>query len=56
LVKKAIDGQINTEATIVTNARHFEALQKLFNAIEDVMHIKPKHSKRFFFSSSALLI
>lgn len=36
LVNKAIDGQINTEATIVTNARHFDALQKLFNAIEDV--------------------
>jgi tRNA modification GTPase len=36
LVNKAIDGQINTEATIVTNARHFDALQKLFKAIEDV--------------------
>lgn len=36
LVAKAIQGDINTEATIVTNARHYEALQKLSNALADV--------------------
>ena len=36
LVTKAIQGDINTEATIVTNARHYEALQKLSLALADV--------------------
>lgn len=36
LVQIATNGQINTEATIVTNARHFDALQKLQEALADV--------------------
>jgi tRNA modification GTPase len=36
LVAKAINGDINTESTIVTNARHYEALQKLSQALADV--------------------
>lgn len=36
LVKQAVDGSIDTEATIVTNARHYDALQKLFVALQDV--------------------
>jgi tRNA modification GTPase len=36
LVAKAIHGDINTENTIVTNARHFDALQKLSRALHDV--------------------
>ncbi len=36
LVSRAIQGDINTEATIVTNARHFEALEKLSLALADV--------------------
>ncbi len=36
LVAKAISGDINTESTIVTNARHYEALQKLGLALADV--------------------
>lgn len=36
LVEKTIGGEINTEATIVTNARHFDALQKLNIALTDV--------------------
>ncbi len=36
LINAAIEGSINTEATIVTNVRHHEALQKLFTAIIDV--------------------
>ncbi len=36
LVAKTISGDINTEATIVTNARHYEALQKLAAALSDV--------------------
>ena len=36
LVAKAIHGDINSESTIVTNARHFEALQKLSFALADV--------------------
>lgn len=36
LVKAAVEGTINTESTIVTNARHYDALQKLFTAIQDV--------------------
>lgn len=36
LVKTAISGDINTEATIVTNARHYEALKKLSTSLNDV--------------------
>lgn len=36
LVAKAIHGDINIESTIITNARHFDALQKLSLALEDV--------------------
>jgi tRNA modification GTPase len=36
LVDIAVDGNINTESTIITNARHFEALEKLFTAIQDI--------------------
>ncbi len=36
LVAKIVSGDINTEATIVTNARHHEALQKLAAALSDV--------------------
>ncbi len=36
LVAKAIHGDINIESTIITNARHFDALQKLSFALEDV--------------------
>jgi tRNA modification GTPase len=36
LVAKAISGDINTESTIITNARHFDALQKLSLALADV--------------------
>ena len=36
LVAKAIRGDINAEATIVTNARHYDALQKLSGALADV--------------------
>ena len=36
LVQQAVKGNINTEATIVTNARHFEALQQLANSLQDI--------------------
>ncbi len=36
LVAKAIKGNINTESTIVTNARHFDALQKLSNSLQEI--------------------
>lgn len=36
LVKKAISGDIHSESTIVTNARHYEALQKLSQSLADV--------------------
>lgn len=36
LVKKSVSGSIKTESTIVTNARHFEALQKLSIALQDI--------------------
>lgn len=36
LLQKAVTGEIDTEATIVTNARHFEALQKLHSTLQDV--------------------
>jgi len=43
LVAKAISGDINSEATIVTNARHYEALQKLNNALADVQRGLDEH-------------
>ena len=36
LVEKAIHGDMHSEATIVTNARHYDALQKLATALADV--------------------
>jgi tRNA modification GTPase len=36
LLQKAVTGEINTEDTIVTNARHHEALQKLQTTLEEV--------------------
>jgi tRNA modification GTPase len=36
LVRKAVRGEVNTEATIVTNARHYAALQQLQSALTDV--------------------
>jgi tRNA modification GTPase len=36
LLKKSLSGDINTEDTIVTNARHVEALQKLQTTLADV--------------------
>jgi tRNA modification GTPase len=36
LVRKAIHGDLNTESTIVTNARHFDALKQLAAALSDV--------------------
>jgi tRNA modification GTPase len=38
LVNRAVHGDINTEATVVTNARHYEALQKLSLSLQDVVH------------------
>jgi tRNA modification GTPase len=36
LVDKVLQGQVNTESTIVTNARHYNALMQVSNAIRDV--------------------
>jgi len=36
LTQKAISGDVNTEATIVTNARHHDALLKLSKSLEEV--------------------
>lgn len=36
LVEKTVLGNINTEDTVVTNARHFEALEKLANCLFDI--------------------
>jgi tRNA modification GTPase len=36
LVNQAVQGNINTEATIITNARHFAALQQLSNSLHDI--------------------
>ncbi len=36
LTQKAISGDVNTEATIVTNARHYDALLKLSQSLNDV--------------------
>jgi tRNA modification GTPase len=36
LVAKAVKGNINTESTVVTNARHFAALQKLAYSLQEI--------------------
>jgi tRNA modification GTPase len=36
LVDKVLQGQVNMESTIVTNARHYNALMQVSNAISDV--------------------
>lgn len=36
LVMKAVKGNINTEDTVVTNARHFDALQKLAHSLQEI--------------------
>jgi tRNA modification GTPase len=36
LVDKVLQGQVNTESTIVTNARHYNALMQVSSAIADV--------------------
>jgi len=36
LVDKVLQGQVNTESTIVTNARHYHALQQVAGALKDV--------------------
>ena len=36
LVKQVIEGEINTDATIVTNVRHFDALTQLSAALVDI--------------------
>jgi tRNA modification GTPase len=36
LVDMVLQGEVNSEDTIVTNARHFHALQQMLNALQDV--------------------
>jgi tRNA modification GTPase len=36
LVDKVLQGNVNTESTIVTNARHYHALQQVSSALSDV--------------------
>ncbi len=43
LVHEALAGEVNNESTIVTNARHFEALQKLDTALQDVRRGLDEH-------------
>lgn len=38
LIKLAIGGEIKTESTIITNVRHFEALNSLFNVLQEVLN------------------
>ncbi|WP_143307546.1 tRNA uridine-5-carboxymethylaminomethyl(34) synthesis GTPase MnmE [Chitinophaga vietnamensis] len=38
LVHKVISGDINTEDTIITNARHHAALQEVLKSLQDVKH------------------
>ena len=37
LTEKVLQGQVQTESTIVTNARHYEALQQVAGALEDTL-------------------
>ena len=36
ILKKVLSGQVNAEATLVTNARHYAALQQLDAALSEV--------------------
>lgn len=36
LVNKVVQGNINTESTIITNSRHYEALQEVFTSLTDI--------------------
>jgi len=36
LVTLAVDGDINTESTIITNVRHYDALKQLSNSLQEV--------------------
>ena len=36
LVRLAVDGDINTESTIITNVRHYDALKQLSNSLQEV--------------------
>ena len=36
IVETVLEGSIQTESTIITNARHYHALQQLYSALEDV--------------------
>lgn len=36
LVDKVIQGQVNTESTIVTNARHYEALKEVAKSLQEI--------------------
>ncbi|MGE5108612.1 MAG: tRNA uridine-5-carboxymethylaminomethyl(34) synthesis GTPase MnmE [Sphingobacteriales bacterium] len=36
LVDKVIQGQVNTESTIVTNARHYEALREVAKSLQEI--------------------
>ena len=38
LLRSVIEGGLNLESTIVSNARHFEALQKSYASLDDVLH------------------
>lgn len=37
IVELSVDGNINTESTVVTNVRHYEALKQLSVSLEDVL-------------------
>jgi tRNA modification GTPase len=37
MVDRVLQGQVNTESTVVTNARHYAALQQVASAVEDVL-------------------
>jgi tRNA modification GTPase len=37
LTEKVLQGAVQTESTIVTNARHYEALQQVAGALEDIL-------------------
>lgn len=43
LVEKVISGDINTENIIITNARHFEALQKVYASLIDIKNGLDNH-------------
>ena len=37
LIEKTVGGEINTEATIITNIRHYDALQKLNHYLQETL-------------------